>query len=107
MRDEQLFMVILVVVFIFLFGMVVSDYQKSDSKKKDLSNFCVAITKKKEPCRNYRVGGTMYCYQHEPSDKIECVICYSKKNQRIFIKLKCGHEFCKTCLKTQKMLEVL
>jgi hypothetical protein len=32
-------------------------------------------------------------------DKCECNICYENYEKSVFIKLNCGHEFCKECIK--------
>jgi len=32
-------------------------------------------------------------------DKCECNICYEEREKKTFVKLDCGHEFCKDCIK--------
>jgi hypothetical protein len=33
------------------------------------------------------------------TNECECGICYDSKTQPEFVKLNCGHEFCKDCIK--------
>lgn len=33
------------------------------------------------------------------TDECECSICYEGKEKKSFVKLNCGHEFCKDCIK--------
>lgn len=37
--------------------------------------------------------------QYNLEEKCECNICYEELEKKIFIKLDCGHEFCKDCIK--------
>jgi hypothetical protein len=32
-------------------------------------------------------------------EKCECNICYEEREKKMFVKLDCGHEFCKDCIK--------
>lgn len=32
-------------------------------------------------------------------EKCECNICYEERENKLFVKLDCGHEFCKDCIK--------
>lgn len=33
------------------------------------------------------------------TNECECGICYENKQKQVFVKLNCGHEFCKDCIK--------
>jgi hypothetical protein len=33
------------------------------------------------------------------AEQCECSICYDAKEKETFVKLNCGHEFCKDCVK--------
>jgi hypothetical protein len=33
------------------------------------------------------------------TNECECGICYENKQKKVFVKLNCGHEFCKDCVK--------
>ena len=42
---------------------------------------------------------TNYCENNDLSKKYECGICYDEYENKNNIKLNCGHEFCKDCIK--------
>jgi hypothetical protein len=33
------------------------------------------------------------------TEQCECSVCYEGKEKQTFVKLNCGHEFCKDCIK--------
>ena len=37
--------------------------------------------------------------QHNLEQKCQCGICYEDCENKYFVKLDCGHEFCKDCIK--------
>ncbi len=37
--------------------------------------------------------------QDNLEDKCECNICYEEREKKTFVKLDCGHEFCKDCIR--------
>jgi hypothetical protein len=37
--------------------------------------------------------------QDDLEEKCECNICYEEREKKVFVKLDCGHEFCKDCIR--------
>lgn len=37
--------------------------------------------------------------QDDMEQKCECNICYEEREKKLFVKLDCGHEFCKDCIR--------
>jgi hypothetical protein len=49
--------------------------------------------------RKFDIKITISEKQDDLHEKNECIICYDEHKKQDFIKLNCGHEFCKDCIK--------
>lgn len=51
------------------------------------------------PNSKFRIKTKISEKQEDLEEKYECNICYDESERKNFIKLDCGHEFCKDCIK--------
>ena len=49
--------------------------------------------------RKFNIVASVSENKEESKEECECSICYDKHDNKNFIKLGCGHEFCKDCIK--------
>ena len=49
--------------------------------------------------RKFHIKTEILTNQYNMEEKCECTICYDEHEKNKFIKLGCGHEFCKDCVK--------
>lgn len=58
-----------------------------------------SISSKTEIDRKFCIKTKISENQEDLEEKCECNICYDMHEKQKFIKLECGHEFCKDCIK--------
>jgi len=58
-----------------------------------------SITERPLLNRKFHIKTKISDDQTNLEDKCECNICYEEREKKTFIKLDCGHEFCKDCIK--------
>lgn len=57
------------------------------------------LMNKQQPNINKKFNIKTKIIEYSDKDECECSICYENKEKLNFIKLNCGHEFCKDCFK--------
>jgi hypothetical protein len=70
-----------------LFSMILNDMIRTIQQEHVISN------------RKFRIKTKISEKQEDLEEKYECNICYDEFERKHFIKLDCGHELCKDCIK--------
>jgi len=58
-----------------------------------------SISESSELNRKFHIKTKISENQDDLEEKCECNICYEEHEKKLFVKLDCGHEFCKDCIK--------
>ena len=57
-----------------------------------------AISMRSQLNRKFHIKTKISDDQYGLEEKCECNICYEEREKKMFVKLDCGHEFCKDCI---------